>query len=809
MEEILRSKEMDKINESEEIEYLFKKSFNFNSNIVFFPVRHHSPACSYHLKNVINKYNPEIILIEGIIDGNKIKEFLCDEESKAPFAIYYSYYDSKGYISDEKKRYKCYYPFLNYSPELVALREGKKRNIETEFIDLPYSEILIKCEEGKGLLKEQDKNNYNDDYLLEENKYIERLCEKQGCRSFNELWEKLFEIEGINISTEKFVMNMLSYCYLSRINTTREALIEDGCIEREIFMASKIQEHSEKKKRILVVTGGFHTYGIISLLDQKLKPKIHKFNKGDSNVYVMPYSMEACSMLNGYASGMPYPCFYETVWKGIEDKETNYYEKAVINSIVKTGKAARKADIGISTFDEICAFNMCKGLAQLRGKNQCGVYELVDSIISSFIKGELNISTESPLKILTKEITGKEIGVLCKDTEVPPIVTDFRNLSEKYKLKIGYTAEQELVLQIFSSQRHREISCFFHRMNYLETGFSKVVKGPNLLLKKNLNLVRESWKYKWSVSVDSTLIDKSVYGGTIKEAVITLIKKDIKENAKNSQDISRILVEAFEMGVSKIFEYSFSALKEAISNDGSFYSLVECLRNLNCIYSMKELYNIPSMDEVKNIIFSCYSKISILIPDLHHESEDNSQKTIEALKNIFNIVLSRQFKLDDNLFKEAIYSLLNYKECNEGIEGAALGILFGLNDINEKRICDAIEGYILGTKDMVLKVPTFLIGLFATAKDLVFIDFTILKSIDKLVNEVSDDEFIKVIPNLRLAFSYFTPREIDEIGEKVASIYGKSKKEFNEVHAINPKILSIATELDRYAIKVMKEGNLL
>ena len=81
MEEILRSKEMDKINESEEIEYLFKKSFNFNSNIVFFPVRHHSPACSYHLKNVINEYNPEIILIEGIIDGNKIKEFLCDEES--------------------------------------------------------------------------------------------------------------------------------------------------------------------------------------------------------------------------------------------------------------------------------------------------------------------------------------------------------------------------------------------------------------------------------------------------------------------------------------------------------------------------------------------------------------------------------------------------------------------------------------------------------------------------------------------------------------------------------------------------------
>ena len=65
------------------------------------------------------------------------------------------------------------------------------------------------------------------------------------------------------------------------------------------------------------------------------------------------------------------------------------------------------------------------------------------------------------------------------------------------------------------------------------------------------------------------------------------------------------------------------------------------------------------------------------------------------------------------------------------------------------------------------------------------------------------------LPCRKMIYNYFTPREIDEIGEKVASIYGKSKKEFNEVHAINPKILSIATELDRYAIKVMKEGNLL
>ena len=319
MEELLRSKEMDKIEE------LFNKAFNLNSNIVFFPVRHHSPACSYNLKKTIEEYNPDVILIEGLIDGNKVKKFLEDEESEAPFSMYYSYSDTKGFVSKEKEKYKCYYPFLDYSPELVALREGKKRGIETSFIDLPYSEILINCKEGKGLLKKENKSNYNDDYLFERGKFFESLCEKESCRNFNELWEKLFEIKGFYISKESFVKNILSYCYLTRLNTPKEELIEEGCIAREIFMTSKIQEFSKEYKKVLVVTGGFHTYGILELLDKENKIKLHKFNKDDSNVYVMPYSMEAVDQLNGYASGMPFPNFYEEVWKGIEKNQNNFY----------------------------------------------------------------------------------------------------------------------------------------------------------------------------------------------------------------------------------------------------------------------------------------------------------------------------------------------------------------------------------------------------------------------------------------------------------------------------------------------------
>lgn len=799
MEEVLRSKEMDKIEE------LFHKSFDLSSNIVFFPVRHHSPACSFHLIKTIEEYLPEIILIEGPVDGNNIKEFLEDENSKPPFAIYYSYSDTKSFINEHKEKYKCYYPFLSYSPELIALREGKSKEIKTEFIDLSYSEILINSNEGKGLLKSEDKLNYNDDYLFSKSEFFKILCKKENCRNFNELWEKLFEINGLNICKEEFVKAMLSYCYLTRINTKEEELIEEGCIVREKFMANRIQEACKNYKKILVVTGGFHTYGIINLLNKDNKVKLHKFNKGDCNVYVMPYSMEATNQINGYASGMPFPNFYEEVWNGIENKKYNSYKNSVLKFIIKTGKKVRKNNGCLSTFDEICAFNMCEGLASLRNKKSCGLYELIDGITSSFIKGDLNLSTEEPLNLLYKEITGNKVGSLCESANVPPLVQDFKLLSEKYKLKIRTTVSQDLTLEVFSSKRHRDISKMLHRMNYLNTDFCKLTKGPNILNRTNMNLIRESWTYKWNTSIDSVLIDNSVYGGTLEEACLSIVKKELNNNKSNAGNLSKILVQAFYMGLNEVFNSTLFSLSNAISQDGSFYSLIDCIKNLNCLYNMRSLYRMNNILEIKEIIFNCYSKLSILIPNLYSTESDEGLNVANALKEIFNTILNKELELDESILVEALKSLLRFSECNALIEGAVIGILYGLNEFEIKAISSNIEGYILGTKDKVLKAPDFLGGLFSTAKDVLFIDKSILISIDKIVKSIPTEDFIKVVPQLRLAFSFFAPREVDEIGEKVAQIYNISKKKFVEVKGISQEVVDLGVELDKYVVKIINE----
>ncbi|MDE7222171.1 MAG: hypothetical protein K2O34_00135, partial [Acetatifactor sp.] len=210
METILRSQEM--------------------AEIKLLPVRHHSPACARQVQRMIQQWRPQAVLIEGPDTACSLIPAMIDPATKAPFAVYYSYDDTAGAVSEDKEKYRCYYPFLDYSPELAALRTGQACGAQVAFIDLPYGDILAASQEGKGIRQEGEKSNYNDDYLLSRNDYLQRLCEKTGLRSFDEFWEKYFELEGLEQDGETWFGNLLTYCRQARESTPPEQLQEEGCL---------------------------------------------------------------------------------------------------------------------------------------------------------------------------------------------------------------------------------------------------------------------------------------------------------------------------------------------------------------------------------------------------------------------------------------------------------------------------------------------------------------------------------------------------------------------------------------------------
>ena len=778
------------------------------AEIILLPVRHHSPACAFHVNRTINQVRPAVILVEGPDNADALIPVMVHEETKAPFAIYYSYHDQSGRISEEKAHYKCYYPFLDYSPELAALRAGNRLGIQTAFIDLPYGDILAASQEGRGLLKAQEeKSNYNDDYLLSRNEYLLKLCERTGLRSFDEFWEKYFELNGMQEESARWFDNLLVYCGLARENTPRESMEEDGCLAREAYMAERIREHAERlagaEGKVLVVTGGFHTPGLKALLagaeekailakDGKRRDKVPEKDQG---VYLMPYSMEAADALNGYASGMPFTGFYQKIWDRTEESETPY-EDAVLDMIVAAGKETRRREGYLSTYDEICACAMARGLAGLRGKQEPGAYELLDAVLSSFVKGEYNLASDGPVRILRRMMTGNAIGALCRQADVPPIIYDFQEECRHFGLKVGSTLEAEVTLSIFSNPKHRRESMFFNRMLYLNTAFARKIKGPNLQLKKDRNLMREIWKYKWSSQVNAALIEVSVYGATLEEAVISLVKEELKKEL-GARESALLLTRVFEMGLKDQTEPVFDRVYELLLQDTDFYSIAEALKSLMMMEELGSLYG-SSLDFGELIAIGCRKLISLL-PSMTRIKDEDLDSCMNALKLLYRITgrdcMAGQERDD---YFNVLEKMTRDGEINAGLNGCVHGILYGSGREAADEIEMVCKGYLGGTKEQLFSTAQFFRGLFFTARDLVFIGEQFVRMLDGFYGAVSEEEFMELLPKLRMAFAYFTPREIDRIAAMAAGLHGKGGQDILERIEVYPDWYAYGKELDDY-----------
>ena len=816
------------------------------AQIVLLPVRHHSPACAFHVAGTIERLGPSVILVEGPDNANSLIPVMVHQETKAPFAIYYSYHDSTARLSEEKEHYRCYYPFLDYSPELAALRAGHGLGIPTAFVDLPYGDILAASREGKGLLKrDEEKNNYNDDYMLSRNQYLKELCERTGLRSFDEFWEKYFELGGLGEESGKWFSHLLTYCRLARENTPPESLEEDGCLARERFMADRILEHAAGLPEdgvVLAVTGGFHTPGLKGLLEKagaKVRcgglepedkddgkptedpsaekggepkeqdaqksvvgakssdgPAVLKIPKKDQGVYLMPYSMEAADALNGYASGMPFPGFYQRIWEGLQETSMPYGD-AVLDMIVAAGKETRRKEGYLSTYDEICACSMARGLAQLRGKREPGAYELLDAVLGSFVKGEYNLGSDTPVRILRKHMTGNSMGALCSEADVPPILHDFEAQCKTFGLKVKSTLETDATLSIFSNKKHRRESMFFNRMLFLDTSFARKMKGPNLQLKKDKNLMREIWRYKWNAQVNSALIDVSVYGATIEEAAMGLVKEELKKEL-DAKESALLLTRVFEMGLEEQLQPAYDRVHQLMMTDTSFYSLAEALKSLMMMEELGTLYD--SCMEFGGLIQLGCRKLVALLPSMTRIKDEDLTQCMDALKLLYQLTgrESGLYGQEKEAYYDALAKMCQDREIHSGLDGCIRGILYGSGRETAAEVEAVCRGYLLGTKEQMLHTAQFFKGLFYTARDLVFIGEDFLKMLDEFYGRVTEEEFMELLPELRMAFAYFTPREIDKIAAGAARLHGKGGRDILDMPEVLPQWYSYGKEVDEY-----------
>ena len=109
-----------------------------------------------------------------------------------------------------------------------------------------------------------------------------------------------------------------------------------------------------------------------------------------------------------------------------------------------------------------------------------------------------------------------------------------------------------------------------------------------------------------------------------------------------------------------------------------------------------------------------------------------------------------------------------------------MGLLYGSDSSYKDEIKNALNAYLTGSEEIKKQGAVFLRGLFSTARDIVLVGNEFIIITDKLVSGLETEAFMEILPEMRLAFSYFTPSEVDEIAQKAAALYGKSKEEMKK-----------------------------
>lgn len=774
--------------------------FSLADPVIYYPVRHHSPACAWHLERIIEAYDPDCILVEGPENANDLIPVLTDPETKAPIALYYAYRDNARVLGAEAESYRCYYPFLDHSPELVALRAAAARKIPGRFIDLPYARILLTTKTARGLRSEAEKQNYASDRYLASNRFQALLCEKAGLRHFEEFWEKYFESAGLGMTGEAFVGLMNTYCLLSRQHTPEVELLEDGCLAREAHMAMRIREAMHTYKRVLVVAGGFHIWGLLH--PQHQEPLSGKLPEEGQSVYPMRYTMPAADALSGYASGMPAPGFYADLWTALH-AGPDAWEKVVLDYLVKTGRKLRRKGATISAFDETCALRQANGLAMLREKTAPGLYELEDAVLSCFVKGEASLSGLEPMAVLRELVTGKAVGQLCSGALVPPLARDFDIQCKKHRLKQEAGTRQEITLSIFSNQKHRDASRFLYQTDFLDIGFAKRKKGPDLLRRKDRNLIREIWDYRWTAGVDAALIEHGVSGATMQEACVTELRQRMMA-ANRAQEGADLLVRGFLMGVGDAADTLAVRMDELLICDGDFASLCAACASLNTLEQWQSQYGERGTYDYCALLRRCFARVLQLLPGQNQVDDRNVHAVQQACMLIYQVTGREAFSNQRPQLLRAFEILIRQNPIHPALHGAVLGLLYG-GDPGWKTDIDAcVRGYLRGTRGMMLQSAAFLQGLFYTARDLLLVSAEFLEQVDSLLCELTDEDFSALLPELRLAFSYFAPMETDRLARNAAAIHGGKGKSLRRA-GVDAAAYSRGEALDAWAAARLDE----
>ncbi|WAJ30348.1 DUF5682 family protein [Antarcticirhabdus aurantiaca] len=755
---------------------------------VFFPIRHHSPACALHLARALAEIRPRALVLEMPADFAPLLPLLADPAIRTPVSIV-SIAAGKG---DERVPIG-HWPLSATAPEWAALRFIQANEVPVFLADLPSGTRLADeaatDEEAEPDAPEEPADApapmlLTDEAALAYGRYADNIVRALGARDFNEAWDRLFESRLAATDWRGFFRDVGVHCFLTRQATSETTIAADDTLAREAAMRAAIAEARDLAGDgpVAVVTGGFHTPALLDPPDAP-EPRRHAAKPGAATPYLVRYTHQALDRINGYGAGMPAPAWYERLQAAAQAGAPDPFAAATDDLVLHLADRLRRERPGFAPpFPAVVeTLAHARRLAALRGLPGPGRCEVLDAARSCLVKDEEPRLGSPLIELLVEELTGGAIGEVPRAAGSPPLVEAVRTRARALGFRIEDGIEKARSLDLHRRARHLAASRFLHAMTLLGTGFGQCRQGPDWTGGVSTNILTEQWTYRWSPAVETRLVALSADGDTIERAAGGVLARQVAALGEAGRDRDaaaavRLLVGAAQAGLAGACGPLVRAIGAAVAADPDFGRVVSALAALDNLYRGRHVLGLADTPDPEHLRAGAFRRAIDLLPTLRDAREDDVPRLVEALAALNEIAetdagtgtsTGERQGLDLDLLDEGVADLLDAALAPR-VAGAIAGLAFLTGRLDAAKLAAIVGGPLDHGGDARIRVEP-LAGLLAVQPAVLKRVPALLARVDAGLSRLSETEFLALLPPLRLAFTGLAPGETDSLAAAIAA----------------------------------------
>jgi len=762
-----------------------------------FGVRHLSPAAAWHLRQLLDRVRPKLVLIEGSDDADELIPHIVSAKSKLPIAIL-------AYTADAPVR-TFVYPLATYSPEYQALLWSQEHKVKARFMDLPSSVFLglYDRDDGTAVLdpeklekkKDDAKTDKDDDDadaaatgLVEEtpasDSVYDRIARLAGEPDYETYWERHFEqLHGENSylnAARSYGEELRAMEDLSSSRRAAENLV------REAYMRRKIQEaiaEGLKPEQIVVVTGAFHASALGPEQPPMSDQEFAKLRRRDSKMTLMPYSFFKLSSQSGYGAGNHAPAYFEMVWNNFNQggaRRAKPFGDGGLPTLFLTNvvRELRASGTFRSTAEVIEGVRLAQAMADLKNSLPT-LRDLQDAAVTLLGQGDPAVVRESLLRV---EV-GTAIGSLAKGVSQTSIQDDFYRELTRLKLdQFKASVRRELDLDLRENRRvktsesafldlHR--SSFLHRLAVLEVGF-----GQRLPVRQEGTTWAERWALQWTPEAEIAIVEAVLLGETIELAVAFKFKQRL-EKCASVADASKVIREACECGMSASIELARQTLQRLANDSSDFTALAGATHQLGLVIRYGDVRQFDA-EPLKPLLQQLFLEGALSLIGAANCDLAAAKAMVGGINELNKVALDYTALIDEPLWISELQKLAGADHLSPLLSGYACALLVERNLISNEELAREVSRRLSPGIEADLGAGWFE-GLAKRNRYALLTRLALWEQLAIYVASLTDDEFKRALVFLRRAFGDFTPAEKRSITENLGEIWGVNPDAVSEV----------------------------